>query len=93
MATYRVVEIRQSSFMQTMSSRDLEHEINANAQDPWVLDRIIAGETARFMGFGDKDVFLLIFKAPDGTPPPPPPAPVKQKSAMEELKDRMQGGD
>lgn len=63
MPTYKVIEQKQKSFLSgRMSADDLEKLINKHANDGWTLDRIVAGETARFMGLGDKDVFLLIFK-------------------------------
>ena len=45
-----------------MSASDLEALINEHAAGGWALDRIVAGDTARFMGLGEKDVFLLIFR-------------------------------
>jgi hypothetical protein len=61
--TYKVVEQKQKSFLRgCMTAAELEIRINEHASQGWTLDRIIAGETARFMGYGDKDVFLLIFK-------------------------------
>ena len=62
MPTYRVVEQKQKSFLHgRMSAPDLELLINEHAGQGWTLDRIVAGDTARFMGMGEKDVFLLIF--------------------------------
>ena len=45
-----------------MTSEDLEELINSYAREGWTLDATVAGEAARFMGLGDKDVFLLNFK-------------------------------
>lgn len=62
MLEYKVVEQKHKSFLRgRMSAQDLEKSINQYAADGWVLDRIVAGETARFMGLGDKGVFLLVF--------------------------------
>ena len=59
---YKVVELKMKSmFGGTMSADDLEDAINKYAEDGWGLDKIVSGETARFLGMGDKDVFLLIF--------------------------------
>ena len=58
---YKVVEVRQKSFMRgIMRAVDLQNEINQWAKLGWTLDRISAGETAYFLGA--KDVFLIIFK-------------------------------
>ena len=46
-----------------MKAKQLEDIINSYARQGWELDRIVAGETAYFLGMGDKDVFLLIFRA------------------------------
>jgi hypothetical protein len=46
-----------------MSADDLQTLINSYAHNGWTLDRIVAGETARLMGLGEKDVFLVIFRA------------------------------
>lgn len=63
MPRYKVVEKKHKSFLGgRLSADDLESLINEHAEEGWTLDRIVAGETARFMGLGDKDVFLLIFK-------------------------------
>ena len=63
MLEYKVVEQKQKSFRGgRMSAQDLENLINQYAANQWVLDRIVTAETARFMGLGDKDVFLLVFK-------------------------------
>ena len=63
MATYKVVEQKQRSFLKgRMTGQQLEDLINKHAQDGWILGRIVAGETAKFMGMGDKDVFLLVFR-------------------------------
>ncbi len=63
MRVYKVVEQKQTSFVRGKLTADqLENLINRHASAGWALDRIVAGETARFMGMGDKDVFLLIFK-------------------------------
>lgn len=62
---YRVVEKKSSSFLKgRMTATQLEQLINKHAGEGWELDRIVAGETARFMGLGGKNVFLLIFKKP-----------------------------
>lgn len=64
---YKVVEQKQQSFLKgRMSAQDLEDLINTHATSGWTLDRIVAGETARFMGIGEKDVFLLIFRQEAG---------------------------
>lgn len=61
--TYRVVEQKKKSlFRGPMTVEELEERINEHARDGWVLDRIVAGETASFMGFCDKDVFRIIFR-------------------------------
>jgi hypothetical protein len=63
MLEYKVVEQKQKSFLRgRMTAQDLENSINQYAAEGWTLDRIVAGETAEFMGLGDKDVFLLVFK-------------------------------
>lgn len=63
MLEYKVVEQKQKSFLRgRMTAQDLENAINQYAAEGWTLDRIVAGETAHFMGLGDKDVFLLVFK-------------------------------
>jgi hypothetical protein len=63
MPTYKVVEKKQKSFIKgRITAADLEGLINEYASKGWTLDRIVAGDTARFMGLGEKDVFLLIFK-------------------------------
>ena len=63
MFEYKVVEKKHKSFLGSrMSADDLESLINEHAGEGWTLDRIVTGETARFMGMGDKDVFLLIFR-------------------------------
>jgi hypothetical protein len=63
MLEYKVVEQKRTSFLRgRMSAQDLENSINQYAAEGWTLDRIVAGETAYFMGLGDKDVFLLVFK-------------------------------
>jgi hypothetical protein len=60
---YKVVEQKHRMFSRgTMTAQDLEDAINQHAADGWILDRIVAGETARFMRLGDRDVFLLIFR-------------------------------
>lgn len=60
---YRVIEKKASSFLKgRMTAAQFEELINTHAGEGWELDRIVAGETARFMGMGGKDVFLLIFK-------------------------------
>ena len=61
MLTYKVVEIKQKSFMKGfMTASDLQNAINMWANVGWTLDRMSAGETQGFLG--GKDVFLLIFK-------------------------------
>ena len=63
MPTYKVVEKKKKSFISgRLTASDLENLINQEAKKGWTLDRIVAGDTARFMGLGDKDVFLLIFR-------------------------------
>jgi hypothetical protein len=63
MLTYKVVEKKHRSFLKgRMTAQDLEDLINEYAASGWILDRIVSGETALFMGLGDKDVFLLIFR-------------------------------
>ncbi len=63
MPTYKVVEKKTKSFLKgRMSAQQLEDLINQYADDGWTLDRIVAGDTARIMGFGEKDVFLVIFR-------------------------------
>jgi hypothetical protein len=63
MTRYKVVEKKHRSFLKgRMSADQLEALINEHAEAGWELDRIVAGETARFMGLGEKDVFLLIFR-------------------------------
>jgi hypothetical protein len=63
MFEYKVIEQKKKSFFKgRITAQDLENLINTNAKLGWLLDRIVAGETAFFMGLGDKDVFLLIFK-------------------------------
>ncbi len=63
MPTYKVVEKKKKSFISgRFTALDLEDLINHEAKAGWTLDRIVAGDTARFMGLGDKDVFLLIFR-------------------------------
>ena len=63
MLSYKVVEQKQKSFLKgRVTGQALEDLINSYAKQGWALDRIVAGETARFMGLGEKDVFLLIFK-------------------------------
>jgi len=63
MSTYKVVEKKKKSFLKgKLTPQDLEKLINEHASQGWKLDRIVAGETASFMGMGDKDVFLLIFR-------------------------------
>ena len=60
---YKVVEQKTKSFVKgKLKASQLEELINKHAAGGWILDRIVAGETARFMGFGDKDVFLLILR-------------------------------
>ncbi len=60
---YKVVEQKKKHlFRGKIRAQDLENAINNYAGDGWTLDRIVAGETARFMGFSDKEVFLLILK-------------------------------
>jgi Domain of unknown function (DUF4177) len=62
MFLYKVVEVKQKSFMRgIMKPVDLQNEINRWAMLGWTLDRITAGETAHLL-LGSKDVFLLIFK-------------------------------
>lgn len=64
MYTYKVVEQKTKSFLRgRMSADDLQTLINSYAHNGWTLDRIVAGETARLMGLGEKDVFLVIFRA------------------------------
>ena len=59
---YKVVEQKQRKFLRgAMTAKDLEDSINQHAIDGWILDRIVAGETAHFV-VADKDVFLLIFR-------------------------------
>lgn len=66
MHTYKVIEKKKKSFISgRLTAQDLENLINHTAKDGWTLDRIVAGDTARFMGLGDKDVFLLIFRRDD----------------------------
>ncbi len=63
MPTYRVEEIKTKGFLKgRMSAKELEGRLNQSGSQGWALDRIVAGETARFMGVGEKDVFLLIFR-------------------------------
>lgn len=61
MITYKVVEIKQKSFMKgVMTARDLQATINQYAVQGWELDRLNSGETQGFVG--GKDVFLIIFR-------------------------------
>lgn len=61
MLFYKVVEIKQKSFLKgIMTALDLQNAINKWANFGWTLDRITSGETQGFAG--GKDVFLLIFK-------------------------------
>lgn len=61
MLFYKVVEIKQKSFMHgMMRASDLEGAINQWANRGWTLDRITSAETQAFLHA--KDVFLLIFK-------------------------------
>ena len=63
MPHYKVVEQKTKSFLKgRMRAEQLEALINQYADDGWTLDRIVAGETARVMGLGEKDVFLVIFR-------------------------------
>ena len=63
MHRYMVVEKKTKTFLKgAITARQLEDLINDHAGKGWDLDRIIAGETARFMGLSDKNVFLLVFK-------------------------------
>ena len=63
MPKYKIVEQKVKSFLKgRMSPQQLEDLINKHADDGWTLDRIVAGDTARIMGFGEKDVFLVIFR-------------------------------
>ena len=63
MYTYKVIEKRKKQFLQgALTVQQLEKLLNTHANEGWILDRIVAGETARFMGLSDKDVFIIIFK-------------------------------
>lgn len=59
---YKVVEQKQKSlFKGKMRAAELESLINQYANEGWILDRIIGGETYSFLT-GGKDVFLVIFR-------------------------------
>lgn len=63
MPTYKVAEFKTKKFLRgRMTGEQLEAALNEYAAQGWTLDRIVAGETARFMGLGEKDVFLVIFQ-------------------------------
>ena len=64
MHRYMVVEKKKTFLKGAITAQQLEDLINEHAEKGWDLDRIIAGETARFMGVSDKNVFLLVFKQP-----------------------------
>lgn len=51
-------------FKRSDDRRGLGKPYNEHAKDGWELDRIVAGETAAFMGLSDKGVLLLVFKKP-----------------------------
>lgn len=60
--TYKVIEQKQKTlFKGKLRASDLEALINQNANEGWILDRIIGGETYSFLT-GGKDVFLVIFR-------------------------------
>ena len=65
MHRYMVVEKKTKTFLKgAITAQQLQDLINEHASQGWDLDRILAGETARFMGVSDKNVFLLVFKQP-----------------------------
>ncbi len=52
---YKVVEQKHKLFLSgRMSADDLDKLINKCASGSWTLNRIIAGETARFIGLGEE---------------------------------------
>ena len=62
MPHYTVVEVTQKGMLGSrMSAQDLQQAINEHAHQGLVLDRIVSGETARYL-VGAKNVFLLIFR-------------------------------
>jgi len=58
--TYKVAEYGQRKFPRDTTAKGLEFLINENAKDGWMLDQIVAGDSAT--GLGLHDAFLLIFK-------------------------------
>jgi len=59
---YKVAEQKQKSLLKgKMKAVDLESLLNQYANEGWILDRIIGGETYSFLT-GGKDVFLIVFR-------------------------------
>ncbi len=66
MPRYKVIEQKtQRMFRGRMSAAQLEQLLNTNTRDGWVLDRIVAADTPRFLGIGRKRVLLVVFRQDD----------------------------
>ncbi len=60
---YLVRELKQKTlFKGRMTAKTLQAQLDEAHAGGWELDRVVTTSTARFMGFGRKDVHLIIFK-------------------------------
>ncbi len=64
MFEYKFVDMRQKSFWsgRKMKLEDFESKVNEFAKEGWILDRIFSADIAGTLGFGGKDVFIIVFK-------------------------------
>jgi len=63
MLQYKVIEQKHRTMLKgQMSAQNLQGTLDTNAVDGWMLDRVVTSKTARFLGLGKKEVFLVIFK-------------------------------
>jgi len=63
MLQYKVIEQKHRTLLKgRMSAQSLQGTLDAHAVDGWVLERVVTSKTAKFLGLGAKEVFLVIFK-------------------------------